>query len=124
MQTLEPIDPGSASAETKQLLEAFDQLRSRSSNMLRVVAQSPAILEAYLQFNRAFEQTRMSAKLRGLITVTMNQLLGCEPMLSVAAVAGVLYCTDSAATETYRNAEPHDPTIALPPSVPKKMPED
>src|SRR5437879_7856937 len=112
MQTLKPIDPSTATAKTKQLLAAFEQLRGRSSNMLRVVAQSPPILEAYLQFNRAFEHTRMSTRLRGLITVAMAQHLGCEYMLSVAAAVGTREGLSSEEFEAARNAESHDPKIA------------
>ena len=124
MQTLKPIDPGTATAKTKQLLAAFEQLRGRSSNMLRVVAQSPPILEAYLQFNRAFEHTRMSTRLRGLITVAMAQLLGCEYMLSVAAAVGTREGLSSEEFEAARNAESHDPKIAQALRFAKRMVEN
>ena len=85
MQTLKAIDPATASEESNQLLGAAELLVGRVVNMLRVIANSPAILETYLRFNRAFEQTRMSNKLRGLFTVTLAQLLSSEYVLSVAA---------------------------------------
>jgi len=46
MQTLKPIDPSTAGEKARQLLGTFEQRGGRSPNMLRVMAQSPAILEA------------------------------------------------------------------------------
>jgi alkylhydroperoxidase family enzyme len=112
MQTLKPIDPDTASAKAKQLLEAFQQRNGRSSNMLRVMAQSPAILEAYLQFNRAFEQARISAKERGLITAAVAQLVGSEYVLSIAAALGAREGLSEEEFEAARKGESKDPKIA------------
>ena len=59
MQALKAIHPAMASEKSKPMLGAAEQGVGRVANMLRVIANSPAILETYLHFNRAFEQTRM-----------------------------------------------------------------
>ncbi len=56
--------------------------------MMRVMANSPAILAAYLRFNKAFEDVQMTAKLRALITTAVAELNGCDYTLSVAMVLG------------------------------------
>jgi alkylhydroperoxidase family enzyme len=112
MQTLKMINPETASPKTRQLLGTFEQLRGRSSNMLRVMAQSPAILEAYLNFNRAFEQTRMPTKLRGFISIAIAEILGCEYMLSIAAAIGVREGFTSEELEAARKATSRDTKIA------------
>ena len=78
MQVLNPIDPGAATGSVKQSFDAVERRLKRVPNMLRLMANSPAILGAYLQFNEAFEHTRMTPKLRGLITVAVSELNGCE----------------------------------------------
>ncbi|PYO76326.1 MAG: hypothetical protein DMD67_08840 [Gemmatimonadetes bacterium] len=84
MQVLNPIDPGAATGSVKQSFDAVEGRLKRVPNMLRLMANSPAILGAYLQFNEAFEHTRMTPKLRGLITVAVSELNGCEYTLSTA----------------------------------------
>jgi len=113
MQTLKSIDLSTANDKTKELLETFKQRRGRVPNMIGVMAQSPAILQAYLSFNQAFEEARMPAKLRGLITTTLAQLLGCEYVLSIAAALGTREGISSEEFEAARKAESNDPKIAL-----------
>jgi len=88
MQVLNPIDPGAATGSVKQSFDAVEGRLKRVPNMLRLMANSPAILGAYLQFNEAFEHTRMTPKLRGLITVAVSELNGCEYTLSTALALG------------------------------------
>jgi alkylhydroperoxidase family enzyme len=111
MQTLKQIDPSTASEKAKQLLATFEQRNGRSPNMLQVMAQSPAILEAYLQFNKAFEQTRMSTKLRGLISIAMAQLMSCEYVLSVASALDVREGISPEELQAARSLESNDPKI-------------
>jgi len=112
MQTLKAIDPATASAKSKELLAGFEKRFGRSSNMLSAMAQSPVILEAYLQFNRAFEQAKISSRLRGLVTTVIAQHLGCEYMLSIAAVFRAKEGITTDEFEAARSAESADPKIA------------
>lgn len=88
MQTLKTVDPNTASEKTRELLQRVEQRLKRSSNMMRVMANSPAILAAYLQFNQAFEMVKMSGKLRALITTAVAELNGCDYTLSTAMALG------------------------------------
>jgi uncharacterized protein YciW len=54
MQTLRPVDPSTLSGEASALFAAFQQRLNRIPNMIRLMANSPAILDAYLRFNEAF----------------------------------------------------------------------
>jgi AhpD family alkylhydroperoxidase len=88
MQTLKAVDPATAAERTRELLGGAEQRLGRSSNMMRVMANSPTILAAYLQFNHAFQETKMTGPLRALITTAVAQLNGCDYTLSVAMVLG------------------------------------
>ena len=72
MQVLKAVDPNTAAGKTKELFGVIDQRLKRVPNMIRLMGNSPAILGAYLEFNEAFEATKMTAKLRGLITTTVS----------------------------------------------------
>ncbi len=88
MQTLKALDPDTAPERTRELLAGAELRLRRSSNMLRVMANAPAMLAAYLRFNQAFEEAKMPARLRALITTAVAELNGCDYTLSVAMVLG------------------------------------
>jgi hypothetical protein len=64
MQALQPVDPKTATGQTKELFATMEQRLKRIPNMIRVMANSPAILSAYLRFNEASETTKITPKLR------------------------------------------------------------
>src|SRR5215470_11018014 len=55
MSRLPAIQTESANGKAKQLLEAVQAKLKITPNMTRVMANSPAVLEAYLQFSAALE---------------------------------------------------------------------
>lgn len=113
MPTIEPILPEHASPKSRQLLEVTERRIGRSSTMLRTLAHSPAILETYLHFNHAFEETKMSAKLRGLLTIAIAQVMGCDYTLSVALALGAREGLSVEELEAARHGESEDPKTAL-----------
>jgi uncharacterized peroxidase-related enzyme len=88
MQTLKAVDPATASGETKELFDITEQRIKRIPNMIRLLANSPAILDLYLRFNTAFEKTSLSRKLLSLITIAVSELNGCDYTLSTAMAIG------------------------------------
>src|SRR5512142_2544040 len=99
MQVRTAIDPNTASGPTKELFEQVQRSLKRIPNMLRLMANSPAVLEAYLanspavleaylRFNDAFSRTRLTPRLRGLITVAVAEINGCDYTLSTAMSLG------------------------------------
>lgn len=52
------------------------------------MANSAAILAAYLRFNQAFEETKMTGRLRAPITTAVAELNNSDYTLSVAMVLG------------------------------------
>ena len=88
MPTIPPVALDSVDLKLRQLLESTESRIGQPSNMLRTLAQSPAILDAYIQFNRAIDRSKMSSRLRGLLTVAIAHLMGCEYVLSIAVALG------------------------------------
>lgn len=113
MPSIEPILIEAADAMTRELLEATKRRIGRPSNMRRTMAHSPSVLEAYLHINHVYEQTRISTRVRGLITAAIAQALGGDYIFSVAV--------ELAAFEEARRCESNDPKIAPPLSNPGCM---
>ncbi len=88
MSNLKPIDAKDATGKIKELLDFVQQRSNRIPNMLRLLANSPAALGAYLNFAGAFRDAALSAKIRDLIAVAVAEAAGCDYTLSaVSALA-------------------------------------
>jgi alkylhydroperoxidase family enzyme len=88
--------------------------------MMRIIANSPAILGAYLRFNQAFEEVKMPAKLRALITTTVAELNGCDYTLSVAMILGRHVGLSQDELNAARQIRPATPKRPLRFTLPKK----
>ncbi len=113
MQTLKTVDPNTAPQQARELLSRAEQRLQRSSNMMRVMANSPAILAAYLRFNQAFEEVKMTARLRALITTAVAELNGCDYTLSVSMVLGRHVGLTEQELNAARQLQASDPKLAV-----------
>ena len=84
MQTLPVIDPLKASGKTKEVLERVAQRIGWVPKMIRLLANSPAATEAYLQFNVALAQAALPRQTRSLIAATVAELNGCTYSAMIA----------------------------------------
>jgi uncharacterized peroxidase-related enzyme len=112
VQILKPIDPSTATGHTKDLFGIIEQSLKRIPNMIRLMANSPAILGAYLQFNEAFEHTTLTPQLRGLITAAVSEINGCDYTLSVALALGRHEGLNEEDLRAARRAEANEPKTA------------
>lgn len=112
MSALTMIDPSVATGETKELLDGLRQRLGRIPNMIRLMAHSPTVLRAYLDFTFAMQQTTVSAALRNQLALVVAETSGSRYFLSLAealAHRDGLSAEDVAAA---RRAEARDPTAA------------
>lgn len=82
MARLNQIDPNDCSGITRNLLNTVIARFGMAPNVTRVMANSPAALDAYLAFSNALERGTLSARLRELIAVTVSECSGCYYCLS------------------------------------------
>jgi len=112
MQTLPVIDPLKASGKTREILERVEQRIGWVPKMIRMLANSPAATEAYLQFNVALAEAALPRQTRSLIAATVAELNGCTYSAMIAhgqaKEAGV---PEEAVTEA-RRAVSKDPKVA------------
>ena len=112
MPNIEPILEF-ADGKTQQLLQSAEGRIGQTSNMLRTMAHSGGVLDAYLHFNHVYEQARITTKLRGLITAAIAEALGGEYILSVAAALGTRQGITLDELEEARRGQSKDGKIAV-----------
>jgi alkylhydroperoxidase family enzyme len=79
---LSAIEPEKATGNVKDLLDAVQAKLSLTPNMTRVMANSPAVLEAYLSFSGALAGGSLNSKLREQIALEVAQQNSCQYCVS------------------------------------------
>jgi AhpD family alkylhydroperoxidase len=88
MNRLHPIDPATAEGKAKTLLDAVKAGLGGTPNMFRLMATSPATLEAYLSYNRALSHGALPAKVREQIALVAAETNGCDYCASAHTALG------------------------------------
>ena len=88
MTRLKAVDPSAATGKAKELLGAVNAALGVTPNMMRTMANSPAVLEGYLSFSGALAKGKLDVKLRELIAITVAQTNICEYCLSAHTFLG------------------------------------
>ncbi len=91
MQRLTPIDPAKAQGKAKSLLDGVRKNLGMTPNLMRVMANSPAVLDAYLALNKALSGGVLDPKTREAIALTVAGASGCDYCASAhTAIGGML----------------------------------
>ena len=77
MSRIEPVNYEQSSGKARELLDAVKAKFGTTPNMMKTMAQSPAVLEAYLNFSGALAQGTLSAKIRQQIALLTAEENGC-----------------------------------------------
>lgn len=88
MSRLQPIDPSIATGKGKELLDAVKGKLGIVPNMTRVMAASPAVLEAYLGFSGALAGGLLEATTREQLALLTAQQNHCDYCLSAHTAIG------------------------------------
>jgi uncharacterized peroxidase-related enzyme len=108
MQKITAIDHESAEGKTKELLDAVKANLGFAPNLMKTMAQSPAVLEAYLNFSGSLGTT-LNAKLREQIALTTAEINGCRYCASAHTAVGKMSGLDETAIINARRASSDDP---------------
>ena len=73
MQRLKNIEPELATGKVKELLAAVSQKLGMVPNMMRAMANAPAVLDGYLQLSGSLSHGTLSAKVCEQITLAVVQ---------------------------------------------------
>ena len=88
MSRLQTIDPQTATGKTKDLLDGIQQRLGMTPNLTRIFANSPAVLEAYLNFSGALSGGALSPKLREQIALAVSEQNNCNYCLAAHNALG------------------------------------
>ena len=88
MPRINPIDPEHAEGKAKSLLDGIQKSSGRTPNLLRTMARSPAVLEAYLGFNRALAGGDLGPRLREQIAIAVSSVNGCTYCVAAHTAIG------------------------------------
>ena len=90
MQTLKSLDPASATGKTKQIFDSFQKALGTVPNLVRTLANSSAALNAYVNFNAALSEAKLSAPLREQLAIAVANVNSCDYCLSAHTALGKL----------------------------------
>jgi uncharacterized peroxidase-related enzyme len=88
MSRLNQLNPETATGRAKELLGTVKTKLGIIPNMTRAMANSPAVLDGYLQFSGALHKGTLSAKLREQIALAVSQANGCDYCLAAHTAVG------------------------------------
>ncbi|QJW99513.1 carboxymuconolactone decarboxylase family protein [Frigoriglobus tundricola] len=88
MSRLNTVDPTRAEGKAKTLLDAVKSKMGMVPNLTKVMANSPAALEAYLGFAGGLAGGTLPAKLKELLALDVGQANGCDYCVSAHSLLG------------------------------------
>jgi uncharacterized peroxidase-related enzyme len=101
MSRIQTIDPKQATGKARDLLNGVQAKLGMTPNLMRVMANSPAVLEAYLQFSGSLGQGTLGATTREQLALAVAEANACDYCLSAHAAIGK---TVGLTTEQIRDA--------------------
>ncbi|MGA2419730.1 MAG: carboxymuconolactone decarboxylase family protein [Candidatus Acidiferrum sp.] len=104
MSRLPALQTEAAPGKSKQLLEAVQAKLKITPNMTRVMANSPAVLEAYLSFSGALSSGTLGAKLGEQIALEVGEQNSCEYCVSAHTAIGKMTGLSDAEIAAARDA--------------------
>jgi len=85
MPRIQAIDPATATGRTQELLDGVQRRLGATPNLLRTMANQPAVLDAYLRVGEALGTGRFDAKTREAIALAVAGANGCDYCASAHA---------------------------------------
>jgi uncharacterized peroxidase-related enzyme len=108
MTRIQPINYEQSTGKAKELLDAVKAKLGITPNMMKTMAQSPAVLEAYLNFSGALGGGNLSARMREQIALISAEINGCGYCASAHTAIGKMVGLDEDSILAARNGNAAD----------------
>lgn len=108
MTRIQPINYEQSTGKAKELLDAVKAKLGMTPNMMKTMAQSSAVLEAYLNFSGALGGGKLNARLREQIALISAEINGCGYCASAHTAIGKMVGLDEDAILAARNGNAAD----------------
>lgn len=112
MPRLSNVDPATADAPAKALLDKVQRALGVTPNMMRTMAVSPAVLDGYLSFSGALAKGRLTAAVREQIALVAAAENSCEYCYAAHHVLGERAGVSAGDLASGGHAEASDPKTA------------
>lgn len=112
MSRISPVDPASAGADTKPMLDAMNQAFGVTPNLFRVAARSPATLEGLLSFDGALAKGALGDRTRKAISLAVAEANRSDYCLSAFSALGKGAGLSDADIGAARQGQAGDPKTA------------
>ena len=109
MQRILPVEPAQTTGKTKEHLEQIQKKYHRVPNMHAIMANAPAVLDAYLALNAALTHTSLDAVLRERIALTVASANSCDYCLAAHTAGAKALKIDDAEIAHAREAQSSNP---------------
>lgn len=112
MPRLNTINPETAQGKAKLLLDGVQKSMGMTPNIMRMLANSPAALEAYLGLMKSLSGASIDAKTREAIALVTSGINGCEYCASAHTAIGKMAGLSSEETQANLHGRSSEPTRA------------
>lgn len=108
MSRIEPVNYEQASAKVKGLFDGVKAKLGTTPNMMKTMAQSPAVLEGYLNFSAALAGGKLDDRLREQIALIAAEVDRCDYCASAHTAIGKMVGLDDDAMLAARKGHSSD----------------
>lgn len=108
MSRIQPVDYENATGAVKELLNAVTAKLGMTPNMMKTMAQSSAVLDAYLKFSEALAGGKLDARLREQIALISAEINGCGYCASAHTAIGKMVGLSAEAISAARTGHSSD----------------
>lgn len=109
MPRLTAIAPEAAEGKSKALLEGVQAQLGMTPNLMRTMAHSPAVLDAYLKFSGTLAEGALSKQHREQISLTVGEFNQCGYCLAAHATLGKMVGLEPEQIQQSRSGADADP---------------
>lgn len=88
MPRLPALNPETATGQAQRLLKGVESKLGFAPNIMRTMANSPAVLQGYLDFSGALSKGRLPPKFREQIALTVSEVNDCQYCLAAHSAIG------------------------------------
>jgi len=111
LRAIEATEPGS---QAEALLDGVQKKLGMTPNLMRTMANSPAVLEAYLAFSANLNKSSLPPRLREQIALTVGEVNRCEYCLAAhTALAKMAGLSDEEIDDSRAGSSPDRKTEAI-----------
>jgi uncharacterized peroxidase-related enzyme len=109
---LAPVDPKTSKGKTRDLLDAVQRQLGVTPNMMRTMAQSPAVLDGYLALATALAHGALPPPAREQLALAVAEVNGCTYCASAHTLLGQRAGLTAAQADAARHGRGADPKSA------------